>query len=117
MRTAILILFTILIADIETYLKIDASLGKNIIIYFSILYVFGIIMAVVQDFKEISKKNNMKNAIRFGDVSAWREYGKLRGYWKYFKDEIKEEIKKDLLAIADKGELEELRREVNNYFK
>ncbi len=32
-------------------------------------------------------------------------------------DEQKEEIKKDLLAIADKYELEDLRREVTSYFE
>ena len=32
------------------------------------------------------------------------------------RDAIITKIKSDLLAIADKGELEELRREVENYF-
>lgn len=33
---------------------------------------------------------------------------------KYFIE--REEVKQDLLEIADKGELEDLRREVTNYF-
>jgi hypothetical protein len=53
-------------------------------------------------------------------VSEWMEHGKKYGYWNFFvgckTEELKDKIKTDLLKIADTGELEELRREVSNYF-
>jgi len=55
------------------------------------------------------------------NVSEWAKIGKERGYCDYFKDliiiENNEKIKNDLLQIADNGEFEDMRREVNNYFK
>jgi hypothetical protein len=77
-------------------------------------------------------------------LSKWKEYGKRMGFWDYFEDEIKtstikeiadkevdcelkgynlgkseerKQIKKDLLKIADEGEIEELRVNVKEYFK
>lgn len=49
-------------------------------------------------------------------VSQWRAYGEKYGYYDYFAEEIRQTIKKDLLKIADAGEYEDLRREVEDYF-
>lgn len=50
-------------------------------------------------------------------VSQWKAQGKRYGYWDSFVKQEREKIKKDLLKIADKGEYEDLRREVEAYFK
>lgn len=53
-------------------------------------------------------------------ISEWERIGKERGYWDYYLRETQrakaEEIKSDLLKIADEGEYEDLRREVEHYF-
>ena len=46
-------------------------------------------------------------------ISEWSNYGERYGYWNYYNDKIKN----DLLKIADEGEYEDLRREVEKYFK
>ena len=61
-------------------------------------------------------------------IEKWKEInaGLLRGRYsalygdKFFRQSLETlsaKIKSDLLAIADKSELEELRREVENYFR
>jgi hypothetical protein len=49
-------------------------------------------------------------------VSQWLEYGKNIGYYDYFKKDVEEKIRLDLLKIADEGEIEDLRREIIKYF-
>ena len=56
----------------------------------------------------------MKNEIK--GVSQWREEGKKYKYWEFFEDQIKEKIYKDLITVAEAGEYEDLRREVERYF-
>ena len=50
--------------------------------------------------------SRQKQELLGNGVSQWKNYGIEKGYWAYFKQEIKDE----LLEIADKRELKELRK-------
>lgn len=60
--------------------------------------------------------DNFKQGREIVGVSKWKEYGKKMGFWDYFEKQIRDKIKSDLLKIADKWEIEDLRVYVEFYF-
>ena len=65
--------------------------------------------------------NNVFIGSKRSDLRRYFSNGQDEGTVRFFLfqslEALSAKIKTDLLAIADKGELEELRREVENYFR